>query len=90
LVIGKGGTKRQNGKRGMGRVGEEVWGMLNFGWLVSIWVYFCCCGGGYLCHVLQRAGVVYGWYNRLSVCGECVGGRSWTREGGGGEDRERE
>jgi hypothetical protein len=47
-VIGKGGTKRWGRKRG-GVDGEEVWELLGFGALVYVWVYICCCSGGFLC-----------------------------------------
>jgi hypothetical protein len=39
-VIGKGGTKGGNGKKG--GIGEEIWGLLSSVALVCVWVYFCC------------------------------------------------
>jgi hypothetical protein len=53
-VIGKGGAKRGVWNR---ELEEEVWGLLGFGTLVCVWVYFRCCSGGCLCNGLQVPGV---------------------------------
>jgi hypothetical protein len=42
--------------------------LLGFVALMCVWVHFCCCSVGCLCHRLQEAVVVYIWYSNL-VCG---------------------
>jgi hypothetical protein len=51
-VPGKGDTIKGGLGIGVGAWGEEVWGLLGFMALVHVWLYFCCCSGGYLCQGL--------------------------------------